>query len=111
MKMYSTLRSEHESILLLKGLSEKNSLPKGLLLAGPEAIKKAVGDFLKAKEADQQNEMRPATDLRIKPPSDRLAEFKKRNSSKSMLPIHEIRVQKDASPPTIRQESEESLND
>jgi len=61
MRIYSTLRSEREAILLLKGLSEKNTLPRGLLTAGPQAIREALGNFQKAKSADLVNEKLPAT--------------------------------------------------
>lgn len=61
MKMFSTLREERETIMQLKALSDANNLPKGLLLAGRQAIQQALGDFQKAKEADQKNEMRPST--------------------------------------------------
>lgn len=61
MKMFSTLREERETIMQLKALSDANNIPKGLLLGGRSAIQQALGDFQRAKEADQLNEKRPAT--------------------------------------------------
>eukprot|EP01103_Thecamoeba_quadrilineata_P002766 TRINITY_DN12661_c0_g1_i1.p1 TRINITY_DN12661_c0_g1~~TRINITY_DN12661_c0_g1_i1.p1 ORF type:complete len:580 (+),score=109.00 TRINITY_DN12661_c0_g1_i1:53-1792(+) len=80
MLMYSTLRNEHESILLLKGLSGSNKIPRGLLTAGPAAIKEAIGNFLRAKEIDSTNEMRPASPIPLRSPSGRIGELKRRNS-------------------------------
>jgi hypothetical protein len=63
MKMFSTLRTEREAILMLKGLSDRNQIPKGLLSQGSNAIKEAIGNFVKAKSADQSNEMRPTSPI------------------------------------------------
>jgi len=87
MRMYSTLRTERESILLLKGLSERNNLPRGLLTGGPGAIREAVGNFMKVKAADKSNEKRPNSPL---PPlqrtdSQRLKGLQRKLSEKSML--------------------------
>jgi len=65
MKMYSTLRAERESLTQLKGLTAGNSLPKGILFQGPEAIHAAIGNFSSAKSADRINEKRPPTVPRL----------------------------------------------
>eukprot|EP01098_Paradermamoeba_levis_P004899 TRINITY_DN2088_c0_g1_i4.p1 TRINITY_DN2088_c0_g1~~TRINITY_DN2088_c0_g1_i4.p1 ORF type:complete len:506 (+),score=176.15 TRINITY_DN2088_c0_g1_i4:153-1670(+) len=65
MRMYSTLRAERETITQLKGLTAGNSLPKGILMKGPEAIHEAIGNFPKAKDADRINEKRPPTQARL----------------------------------------------
>jgi len=91
MAMYSVLRSEREGILLLKDHSEQNVLPKGLLSGGVSAIREAVGNFQKAKEADQKFEKRPRTPI---PRSESQAKFQvkklehttPRGSSSSLLP-------------------------
>jgi serine/threonine-protein phosphatase 2B catalytic subunit len=80
MRMYSTLRDERESILLLKGLCEKNTIPKGLLSGGATAIREAIGDFMKAKEADKVSEMRPPSPIPDVVISDRKREFIRKNS-------------------------------
>ena len=43
-------------------------LPRGLLLAGPEALKEALGSFSAARSADIHNEAWPGYE-RLKPPS------------------------------------------
>jgi len=63
MRMFSTLRNEREAILMLKGLSERNQIPKGLLTEGSFAIQEAIGNFKKAKTVDRTNEMRPASPI------------------------------------------------
>lgn len=57
-RMYSTLREEQESIVMLKGLAGGN-IPRGLLLRGPSAIQKAVTDFETARQLDLANEKLP----------------------------------------------------
>lgn len=61
LKLFKTLRKEHEDILKLKGLCPDNKLPKGLLFGGSTAIKNAIEQFANAKEADVDNERRPET--------------------------------------------------
>jgi serine/threonine-protein phosphatase 2B catalytic subunit len=83
-RMYSTLRTERENILLLRGLSERNAIPKGLLSGGSKAIQEAIGNFMKAKEVDQINEKLPEIKAPLKKPSPKLAEYQRR-SSESLL--------------------------
>jgi len=84
MRMFQTLRTEHENIVLLKGLSERNTLPKGLLSGGSLAIREAVGDFHKAKAVDTTNEMRPTSPIPEKE-NPRRSEFQRRRSAASVL--------------------------
>lgn len=58
-KMMKTLREERETILCIKDLAPNGRLPKGLLLQGGDALRKALGDFEKAKAADRPNEAWP----------------------------------------------------
>lgn len=53
--MQKTLREHHESIVKIKALNG-DKLPMGLLLDGKDAI----DGFMKTKENDKKNEMRPA---------------------------------------------------
>jgi serine/threonine-protein phosphatase 2B catalytic subunit len=55
--MMRTLREEHETIMQLKALAPGNRIPQGLILEGPQALKKALGDFERAKDADAANEV------------------------------------------------------
>jgi len=48
---------------MLKGLMDRNQIPKGLLTEGSFAIKEAIGNFTKAKTVDRTNEMRPASPI------------------------------------------------
>lgn len=57
-RMYTTLRQEQESIVLLKGLAG-GVLPQGLLSQGPSAIRTAVTDFETARRLDLANEKIP----------------------------------------------------
>ncbi|KAL0489433.1 serine/threonine-protein phosphatase catalytic subunit [Acrasis kona] len=57
-RMYTTLREEHETIVMLKGLAG-GQLPQGLLTQGPHAIQKAVLDFNTARKLDLANEKLP----------------------------------------------------
>lgn len=58
-KMYSTLTTERELILKLKGMAPDGKIPRGLLLEGRPAIKNAIAEFENAKKLDSQNEKRP----------------------------------------------------
>eukprot|EP01104_Vermistella_antarctica_P007848 TRINITY_DN1944_c0_g2_i1.p1 TRINITY_DN1944_c0_g2~~TRINITY_DN1944_c0_g2_i1.p1 ORF type:complete len:600 (+),score=201.13 TRINITY_DN1944_c0_g2_i1:185-1801(+) len=58
-KWMKTLREEREVILKLKGLTDRNVIPRGLLSEGADAIYEAVGNFERAKAADAENEHRP----------------------------------------------------
>jgi serine/threonine-protein phosphatase 2B catalytic subunit len=57
-RMYTTLREERESIVLLKGLAG-GVIPQGLLSQGPNAIKTAINDFETARTLDAANEKIP----------------------------------------------------
>lgn len=57
--MFQTLRKERENIVKLKGLTGDNMLPKGVLLAGPNAIQASLEFFEKSKEKHKQDEMMP----------------------------------------------------
>jgi serine/threonine-protein phosphatase 2B catalytic subunit len=60
MKMFNTLRSDNESILMLKGMCPDNKIPRGLLVQGHEAIVGAIQSFNHAKNLDKENEKRPS---------------------------------------------------
>ena len=59
MRMYRTLREEHELILKLKGFCPGNRIPKGILLQGAEALKTALERYKAAKTIDKINEKMP----------------------------------------------------
>lgn len=59
MKIFRTLRQEHELILQLKGVSPGHKLPNGLIIEGREAILTALDQFHRAKEWDSENEKWP----------------------------------------------------
>jgi len=88
MRMLTTLRENREAIIILKGLSDRNEIPKGLLTSGSEAIHQAVGNFQKAKTVDITNEKRPSSQIQFQS-SERLLELSRRNSSSLLtnLPI------------------------
>ncbi|EDQ88116.1 uncharacterized protein MONBRDRAFT_33024 [Monosiga brevicollis MX1] len=58
-RMFSTLREESETVLVLKGLSDTGALPRGSLLAGKEGLMNAVANFNEAQQVDAENEMMP----------------------------------------------------
>lgn len=58
-KMLTTLRSEQELILLLKGMAPDGKIPWGVLLEGRPAIRDAVKEFEVAKKNDSVNEWWP----------------------------------------------------
>lgn len=59
LRMYRTLRQDHESILQLKQLTPDNQIPRGLLGKGSAEIRKAINGYQQAKAADQDNERMP----------------------------------------------------
>ena len=59
MKMQTNLRENRELLIQLKGMCPDNKIPKGLLLASKDEIVNAFEHFIKAKELDASNEMRP----------------------------------------------------
>jgi len=95
MKMYSTLRTERENILMLKGLCDRNQIPKGLLSQGSDAIKLAIGNFTKAKSADQNNEMRPTSPIpeQVETPRFRQLFQKSRQGSEQKLLVRQPSVE------------------
>eukprot|EP01086_Lenisia_limosa_P009156 TRINITY_DN32388_c0_g1_i1.p1 TRINITY_DN32388_c0_g1~~TRINITY_DN32388_c0_g1_i1.p1 ORF type:complete len:276 (+),score=60.55 TRINITY_DN32388_c0_g1_i1:50-829(+) len=58
-RMFSTLRQERDTVASLRGFQTNKMLPRGLLLAGPEALKEALGSFSAARSADIHNEAWP----------------------------------------------------
>jgi len=89
MRMYSILRKERETLMQIKAFTPENKIPPGLLSGGVEAIRDALGNFEKAKNADKINEKRPpgvqrqTSNARLH--SMRLSqEFSLRNSQESL---------------------------
>ncbi|GAM24549.1 hypothetical protein SAMD00019534_077240 [Acytostelium subglobosum LB1] len=59
MRMFSILRQERETIMMIKSFTPSRKIPQGLLSEGSEALKKALGDFARARKMDLVNERRP----------------------------------------------------
>jgi len=59
MRMFTLLRQERETIMMIKSFSPSRKIPQGLLTEGKDALKKALGDFAKARKMDMVNEKRP----------------------------------------------------
>ncbi|GAM24058.1 hypothetical protein SAMD00019534_072330 [Acytostelium subglobosum LB1] len=59
MRMFTILRQERETIMMIKSFTPSRTIPQGLLTEGPDALKKALGDFAKARRMDLVNEKRP----------------------------------------------------
>ncbi|EGC39298.1 hypothetical protein DICPUDRAFT_147939 [Dictyostelium purpureum] len=59
MRMFSLLRQERETIMMIKSFSPSRKIPQGLLTEGKDALKKALGDFAQARKLDLINEKRP----------------------------------------------------
>lgn len=59
MKIYKTLREDHELIIMLKNMCPDKKIPRGLLLEGRTALMMAVDKFNHAKLLDIMNERRP----------------------------------------------------
>jgi len=59
LRMFTILRQERETIMQIKSFTPENKIPTGLLTKGVDAIRDALGDFEKAKNADIVNEKRP----------------------------------------------------
>lgn len=59
MKMFKTIREEHELIMKLKGCCPGNKIPRGLITQGPNALKSAYDRYNKAKIFDIVNEKYP----------------------------------------------------
>lgn len=63
-KLFKVLRIESEDIMKLKGLCPDNKIPKGLVIEGVGAIKKAISSteaFNRMKNIDKINEAHPET--------------------------------------------------
>lgn len=61
-KIFKVLRMENEDIIKLKGLCPDNKIPKGLVIEGANAIKKALSvteAFNRMKNIDKINEACP----------------------------------------------------
>lgn len=59
MRMFSLLRQEQETIMMIKSFSPSRKITQGLLTEGKDALKKALGDFAQAHKMDLINEKRP----------------------------------------------------
>ncbi|KAH3755917.1 calcineurin A [Pelomyxa schiedti] len=59
MSIFNTLRTERDTVLQIKQMTGGASVPKGLLLEGPNALIQALGSFKAAQLADRMNERRP----------------------------------------------------
>jgi len=59
MRMYNTLTQEREAVLQLKGLTDRGTLPPGILSGGADAIQNCIGNFKQARTLDRDNERRP----------------------------------------------------
>ncbi|EGG18989.1 serine/threonine protein phosphatase calcineurin A [Cavenderia fasciculata] len=59
MRMFSILRQERETIMMIKSFTPSRKIPQGLLTEGKDALKRALGDFAKARKMDMVNEKRP----------------------------------------------------
>lgn len=63
MRVFRTLREEHELILKLKGLMPGHRIPPGALIRGAEGLEKFLNKFQSTKELDAVNEKRPSNSL------------------------------------------------
>ena len=59
MKIFKTLREEHETVLKLKGICPGHKLAPGLVMQGKAALQSELEKFEKAKFMDALNERRP----------------------------------------------------
>jgi len=86
MRMFSTLRTEQETIIQLKGLSDSHNIPQGILSGGPEAVREALSNFVGAKSADKNNEMRPSKPVpEFHQDQNKIKELQKKGSQKNLL--------------------------
>lgn len=99
-RMYTTLREEQESIVMLKGLAG-GVIPQGLLSQGPSAIKTAVADFETARQLDLANEKIPPNYREVDTTSQPL---RRTNSGRIILP------DAPAQSPTIKVDSEDQFD-
>lgn len=59
MRVFRTLRQQHELIVQLKGVTPGHRIPPGALLKGEEGLKDELQRFCDAKQLDSVNERRP----------------------------------------------------
>merc|ERR1712176_1543764 len=64
-RMFKTLRQENETVIRLKGVCPGHKLKPGLLLAGKGKLDSELSLFLRAQEADAENEIRPGRRLSV----------------------------------------------
>uniref|UniRef100_A0A0G4HGF2 Serine/threonine-protein phosphatase n=1 Tax=Chromera velia CCMP2878 TaxID=1169474 RepID=A0A0G4HGF2_9ALVE len=67
MRLFKTLRQQHELVVKLKGLTPGHRIPIGVLSQGREGLENELARFQKIKSFDAVNEKRPADDA-IPPP-------------------------------------------
>jgi len=59
MVMFKNLRENRDMLLMIKGTTADNKIPRGLIMRGPHAMKSMVAEFESAKEIDKENEKFP----------------------------------------------------
>lgn len=74
-RVFNVLREESESIMELKNLMGRQSLPSGYLALGAEGIKKAITTFEEAKRSDADNERMPPIASTGEAPKPKLQEI------------------------------------
>jgi len=87
LRIFTILREERETLMQIKSFTPENKIPPGLLSKGVDAIRDALGDFEKAKTADQVNEKRPPVNTNQAPAisNARLHLIRSRSNSSSDL--------------------------
>lgn len=67
MKLFRNLRENRDMLLMIKGVTPDNKIPKGLIMRGPLAIKTMMDEFDSAKEMDRENEKFPTPKASAQP--------------------------------------------